>query len=131
MLQPDALTELLKGCQGGRRTHRGGYCRKCPVGILEQVLPYTDLFLYDIKAMDADVHKACTGVENGRILENFTRLADRGENIFVRYPYIPGMNDDQVEKIAEFLHRWQQIEAELAVPQAGKFRHRALETERV
>ena len=61
--------------------------------------PYTDLFLYDIKAMDADVHKACTGVENGRILENFTRLADRGENIFVRYPYIPGMNDDQVEKM--------------------------------
>ena len=67
-------------------------------------------------------------MENGRILENFTRLADRGENIFVRYPYIPGMNDDQVEKIAEFLHRWQQIEAELLpYHKLGNSKYRALE----
>ena len=91
-----------------------------------------DRFLYDIKAMDTDVHKACTGVENGRILENFTRLADRGENIFVRYPYIPGMNDGQVEKIAEFLHRWQQIEAELLpYHKLGNSKYRALEAQNV
>lgn len=33
MLQPDA-DGAVKGLSGGRRTHRGGYCRKCPVGIL-------------------------------------------------------------------------------------------------
>ena len=76
----------VKGLSGGRRTHRVDTAGNVPWESFEQVLPYTDLFLYDIKAMDADVHKACTGVENGRILENFTRLADRGENIFVRYP---------------------------------------------
>lgn len=66
------------------------------------------------------------------ILENFTRLADRGENIFVRYPYIPGMNDDQVEKIAEFLHRWQQIEAELLpYHKLGNSKYRALEAQNV
>ena len=82
--------------------------------------------------MDSEVHKACTGVENGRILENFTRLADRDANIFVRYPYIPGMNDDQVEKIAEFLHRWQQIEAELLpYHKLGNSKYRALEAQNV
>lgn len=86
MLQPDALTELLKGCQAAGVHTAVDTAGNVPWESFEQVLPYTDLFLYDIKAMDAEVHKACTGVENGRILENFTRLADRGENIFVVIP---------------------------------------------
>lgn len=132
MLQPDALTELLKGCQAAGVHTAVDTAGNVPWESFEQVLPYTDLFLYDIKAMDTDVHKACTGVENGRILENFTRLADRGENIFVRYPYIPGMNDDQVEKIAEFLHQWQQIEAELLpYHKLGNSKYRALEAQNV
>lgn len=99
MLQPDALTELLKGCQAAGVHTAVDTAGNVPWESFEQVLPYTDLFLYDIKAMDSDVHKTCTGVGNERILENFTRLADLGANIFVRYPYIPGMNDDQAEKI--------------------------------
>ncbi len=68
-------------------------------------------------------------MENGRILENFTRLADRGETSSSVIPTFR-MNDDQVEKIAEFLHRWQQIEAELLpyhkleIPSTGRWRHR-------
>lgn len=132
MLQPDALTELLKGCQVAGVHTAVDTAGNVPWESFEQVLPYTDLFLYDIKAMDSEVHKACTGVENGRILENFTRLADRDANIFVRYPYIPGMNDDQVEKIAEFLHRWQQIEAELLpYHKLGNSKYRALEAKNV
>ena len=59
-------------------------------------------------------------------------FADRDANSFVRYPYIPGMNDDQVEKIAEFLHRWQQIEAELLpYHKLGNSKYRALEAQNV
>ena len=69
---------------------------------------------------------------NKRILENFTRLADLGANIFVRYPYIPGMNDDQAEKIAGFLSRWQHIEAELLpYHKLGNSKYRALEAQNV
>ena len=123
----------VKGLSGGRRTHTRWILPEMSRGNpLNRCCPIRICFLYDIKAMDADVHKACTGVENGRILENFTRLADRGENIFVRYPYIPGMNDDQVEKIAEFLHRWQQIEAELLpYHKLGNSKYRALEAQNV
>ena len=42
------------------------------------------------------------------------------------------MNDDQVEKIAEFLHRWQQIEAELLpYHKLGNSKYRALEAKNV
>ena len=123
---------ILKDCQAAGVHTAVDTAGNVPWESFEQVLPYTDLFLYDIKAMDSEVHKACTGVENGRILENFTRLADRDANIFVRYPYIPGMNDDQVEKIAEFLHRWQQIEAELLpYHKLGNSKYRALEAQNV
>ena len=36
--------------------------------ILERVSPYVDLFLYDIKHMNEDKHKALTGVSNRLIL---------------------------------------------------------------
>ena len=130
MLQPDALTELLKGCQAAGVHTAVDTAGNVPWESFEQVLPYTDLFLYDIKAMDADVHKACTGVENGRILENFTRLADRGENIFVRYPYIPGMNDDQVERSQSFYTGGSRSKQNFCrttsweIPSTGRWRHR-------
>ncbi|MFR7842189.1 MAG: hypothetical protein ACLU3U_03460 [Gallintestinimicrobium sp.] len=56
MLQPDALTELLKGCQAAGVHTAVDTAGNVPWESFEQVLPYTDLFLYDIKAMDADVH---------------------------------------------------------------------------
>ena len=38
---------------------------------IERVLPYADLFLYDIKKMDPVLHKAYTGIDNTQILEQF------------------------------------------------------------
>ena len=70
---------------------------------LDAVMPYTDVFLYDIKAVDEDVHEKCTGRKNGIILENLRYLDECGAKIEVRYPYVPGMNDDQCEKIADLL----------------------------
>lgn len=70
---------------------------------IDNVLPYTDLFLYDIKAIDEDVHIRCTGQPNGRILENFQYLKSQGKAIEVRYPFVPDYNDDQAQKIADFV----------------------------
>lgn len=69
----------------------------------ERIIPYTDEFLYDIKAIDPAVHKACTGQDNALILENLRRLDERGCKIEIRYPYVPGYNDGECEKIGEFL----------------------------
>lgn len=70
---------------------------------LDRIIPYTDRFLYDIKAIDPEVHKACTGQENGIILENLRYLSERGCSIEIRYPLIKGYNDGECERIGQFL----------------------------
>ena len=74
-----------------------------PRTALDKVIPYTDVFLYDIKAYDKDVHIKCTGVSNRQILENLNYLNSISKNIEIRIPYVPDQNDGQIEKIACFL----------------------------
>ena len=70
---------------------------------IDAVLPYTDIFLYDIKAIDRDVHKSCTGRTNEDILRNLLYLDSVGAKIEIRVPYVPGYNDGEIERIGEFL----------------------------
>lgn len=67
---------------------------------IEAVLPYTDLFLYDLKHMRSDQHKAVIGVPNEIILENAKKIAEAGGKIQVRIPVIPRFNDSE-ENIRE------------------------------
>lgn len=71
--------------------------------VLENLIPYTEKFLYDVKAMDEAVHLRCTGKGNARILENLSFLCERGCRVEIRYPLVKGYNDGECEKIAEFL----------------------------
>lgn len=71
--------------------------------VLDSILPYTDTFLYDIKAIDREVHRRCTGRDNDCILENLRYLTECGARIEIRYPYVPGWNDGECEKIGAFL----------------------------
>ena len=72
--------------------------------IVEQVLPYTDLFLYDLKHMDSAKHKAATGVPNEIILENARQIAAHGGKLQIRIPVIPMFNHDveNIRATAEF-----------------------------
>ena len=62
--------------------------------ILSKISSKVDLFLYDLKIMDNKRHKKYTGVSNELILENLKKLSSIHNNIFVRFPVIPGINDD-------------------------------------
>ena len=68
------------------------------------ILPVTDLVMLDVKLMDAERHKACTGVSNVRILENAVRLGREAPALIVRTPIVPEVNDtpEDVAAIAEF-----------------------------
>ena len=72
---------------------------------LESIIPYTDKFLYDIKAIDASVHKKCTGRDNLLILDNLQFLCDRGCKVEIRYPLVVGYNDCECESIAKKLSK--------------------------
>lgn len=60
-----------------------------------QILPYVDLFLYDLKQMDSEMHRKLTGVPNEKILENARFLAENGGKLQIRYPVIPRLNDSE------------------------------------
>jgi len=66
-----------------------------PWSHLEELLPFVDLVLYDLKQMDDERHQALTGVSNERILVNLRRLDATGKPIWIRLPLIPGQNDDE------------------------------------
>jgi len=73
--------------------------------ILNKIHSKVDLFLYDLKIMDSERHKKYTGVSNEIILENLKKLSSVHNNIFVRFPVIPGINDDyqNIKEMGEFL----------------------------
>lgn len=68
-------------------------CGYAPLAQYERILPYVDLFLYDIKETDPERHRTYTGVPNTRIIENLRALHDQGAQISLRLPIIPGYND--------------------------------------
>lgn len=71
--------------------------------IFERIIPYTDRFLYDIKAIDPEVHRKCTGHDNRIILENLRFLCEKGCKTEIRYPLVKGLNDGECDSIARFL----------------------------
>lgn len=56
-----------------------------------------DMVLYDIKAIDSGLHKACTGVGNEVILENARQIAQAGKPMIIRLVVVPGYNDDKAD----------------------------------
>ena len=80
-------------------------CGMVSKAALDSIRPYADSFLYDLKAIDEQVHIACTGVSNKQILENLEYVDSFGIPIEIRYPFVPGMNDGEAEKIARFVKK--------------------------
>ncbi len=103
LMQADFCAELLKNLKALSINTAVDTCGFVKREVFDRVIPYTDTFLYDVKAFDEDVHLRCTGVPNGLILDNLRYLDSRGCRIEVRIPYVPGYNDDQLPKIGRFL----------------------------
>lgn len=115
MLQIDFLETLLKACKERELHTCVDTAGNVPFALFERVLPFTDLFLYDIKAVSPEKHLAWTGADNAQLLSNFKRLYALGVKILVRVPVIPERNGDMEEmrKIAEFLAGYPEVPVEL------------------
>jgi pyruvate formate lyase activating enzyme len=75
-----------------------------PFRLLESLLPYVDLILFDVKAGGRERHLQLVGQEQQPILDNLEqllRLSPRPE-VEVRMPVIPGLNDvdDSIAKLS-------------------------------
>jgi pyruvate formate lyase activating enzyme len=105
LMQPEFLGELLKASSlAGFHTavDTSGFALQSD---FERILPYTDLFLYDLKMMDPLLHEQFTGVSNQIIMDNFRWLIQQGKQVVVRIPVIGGFTGTNVnlEKILHFL----------------------------
>lgn len=117
MLQANEARLLLKKLKEAGINTAVDTCGFCKKEDFEKVLPYTDIFLFDIKIFDTKKHKEFTGVDNSIILENFDFLAEAvkktGAKIWIRTPIIPGATDDEenIRQIARFVkgrfERWE------------------------
>lgn len=102
-MQLDAFLELIKECKNNGLhvavETTGNYC----LDTLKEALPYIDLFLMDLKHLDAQKLKDITGGNLDLILNNFKYLAQHCPNkVIVRMPVIPRFNDDICEDVIRF-----------------------------
>jgi len=104
LMQPDFLLALLQACQAQEIHTTVDTCGFAPWDVLERIRPYTGMFLFDLKMMDAARHREYTGASNQPILRNLRRLSASGQSIRLRIPIIPGINDDtqHIRQIGEF-----------------------------
>ena len=88
-------------------------CGACSPSCLIQILPYTDLVLFDLKIMNPTKHYRETGQENQRILKNLLVLAEQirvngyQTKLWIRTPLIPGVTttEENLHSISTFLQK--------------------------
>jgi pyruvate formate lyase activating enzyme len=105
LFQHEFAEAVLRGCkEAGLRT-AVETSLAAEWGVIEKLLPVTDLWICDIKEVDSEKHREFTGQPNEQIFENFKQLAATGVDMLVRVPIIPGFTDrdENVQGIATFV----------------------------
>lgn len=103
LVQPEFLLETLKECKKEGIHTAIETALNVPWKIIDEILPYLDFVICDIKCMDEEKHKEGTGVSNRQILENVKKLLETDKELLFRIPLIPGYNDDRIGEISEFI----------------------------
>jgi len=116
LLQVDFCVELAKILKERGINLAIDTCGYVPREAIDKIMPYADTFLYNVKAIDPEVHKRCTGKDNALILENLKYLDGCGKDIEIRIPYVPDCNGGEIEGIARFLSGLKSVKAIRVLP---------------
>lgn len=104
-VQYEGLLELLQSLKKEHLSIALETTGNYPLEKLKQVEPFVDLFLMDLKHMDADKLKRVAGGDGEQIIENFIWLAKHHpEKVIIRTPVIPRFNNEEetIQKIIDF-----------------------------
>jgi pyruvate formate lyase activating enzyme len=93
LAQPKFAIQILKTCITEGIHTAVDTCGYVSSSIMEQSLPYTNLYLFDLKLANTDEHKKYTGVSNDLILANLKLLSQAGKSIAIRIPLVEGITD--------------------------------------
>ncbi len=105
LMQSDFLKEILKTCQtmGFSTTlDTTGYA---PPDVFLSICDFVDLFLFDIKFIDDQLHRKYAGVSNVNIISNLQNLVKQKKSLILRLPVIPGITDQgkNINEIMDFI----------------------------
>lgn len=108
LAQPEFLKSILKKCSENgipAAVDTSGYAHKA---LFKQILPFTGLFLYDIKLVDPVRHLKFTGVSNTEILENLDFLMGKNAHVIIRVPMIPEITAtrENIDSIIKLLGKY-------------------------
>lgn len=105
LCQPEFSRDLLRAAKerGINTAIESMACAE--YGRIEELLPYLDLYLMDIKHTNPAKHKEFTGRSNELMMENARKTALSGQTkLVIRVPVIPTFNDtvEEIQDIARF-----------------------------
>ena len=104
LVQSAFLKEILTACRENGVHTAIETTGMTDTEMLLETAELLDLVFYDVKHMDDETHREITGASNKKILSNLAALAEIHDNIVVRIPVIPGINDstENLQKTAEY-----------------------------
>jgi pyruvate formate lyase activating enzyme len=95
MLQINFLEAILKECSRidiNTAIDTTGYA---PFEDFEKIYDVTNIFLYDLKLMNSQLHYDYCGIPNELIHDNLRKLSTLGNKIILRIPLIPTITDTE------------------------------------
>lgn len=110
-LQIKFVSGLLRKLKGAGIHTAVDTCGLFNESVFEEIFPFADLILYDLKEINTELHKAFTGAGNEQILKNLKRSAEYikehlyPNEIWIRTPVIPGATArrENIEGIGKFI----------------------------
>lgn len=105
LIHSEMLISLLDECRK-REIHTAvDTAGNVSTDIILKVAKITDLFLFDLKMMDDEMHRKWVNAGNQRILQNLKAISDTGANVIIRIPVVGGVNDSMqnFEQTARFV----------------------------
>jgi len=94
-VQHKFLKELFCVCRDRKIGTAVETCGYVPEDVFDAMMPYVDVYLFDLKHMDDAIHRELTGKGNALIHRNFRAAVAAGKYVIPRMPLIPTLNDSQ------------------------------------
>lgn len=130
LMQPKFVAELMRSCQAeGLHTalDTSGFS---DLAAAQQVLPYADLVLLDIKSFQPELYHTVTHVDLKPTLRLARHLQAMQKPTWIRFVLVPGLTDapDNVAALAEFVSTLTNVERVEVLPfhQMGAYKWEAL-----
>ncbi len=93
MMQALFLEQMLDACKGEDIHTAVDTSGLVSTDTFDSLIDKPDLFLYDLKLIDNDLHKKYTGTSNILILKNLETLNKLNKEVIIRIPLIPTITD--------------------------------------